>query len=314
MDADPCGSSTLRFSAFSNMGLALLKGTLALSCGSAALYASTLYSLSNTVNTMLSMLGLKMASRPADVEHPFGYGKDLYFWSFIASVFMLGVASMGSIDQGIRQIINQTTINTARLPVIILAAAFAYECFLFSITGKNMFKKGNNPVNRTVVVQSGASVMATGISLVAMAMTHWTGNYLFDGLASISVGFLLAVMAITLAYKLKDLIIGRSANPAIVRLIGEITMMVTGVKGIREIKTMYVGPQSLLVNMEIAVDCSLDVQMLESISEVIEKSIKNSLTMVEHINIETVADDMVREWKSVTMPNCNLKTLGEITR
>lgn len=330
MDTDPSGSGRLKFNVLSNFGLFVIKGSLALSCGSAALYASTLYSLSNTVNNVMSMLGLKMASRPADLEHPFGYGKELYFWSFIASVFMLGVASMGSISQGINQIKEQSAVTTSALPILILTMAFIYECFLLKSAlsivylhklrdGKNvvsskynLLRRNISPVSKMLVLQSGAAVIGTGISLCAMLISHWTGSYLFDGIASIAVGILLGCMALMLAHRLKDLIIGRSASMETVQLIGDLAMKVRGVTDIREIKTMYVGPQSLLVNMEIEIDSSFDVQSAENCSDQVERVIKASLGIVKHINIETVADDMVQGWRRKTFSYSDLKSLSEV--
>ncbi|SFG07575.1 cation diffusion facilitator family transporter [Desulfotomaculum arcticum] len=330
MDADPSGSGRFRFSAFSNLGLFVIKGSLALSCGSAALYASTLYSLSNTVNNVMSMLGIKMASRPADLEHPFGYGKELYFWTFIASVFMLGVASMGSISQGIEHIKEQVTATTSVWPMLILLVAFVYECFLFksalSITrlkkrGEsklvinsqyNILKRSNNPANKMLIWQSGASVAGTGIALGAMLVTHRTDSYLFDGIASIAVGILLGCMALMLADRLKDLIIGRSAGPGTIQLIGDLAMQVPGVTDIREIKTMYVGARSLLVNMEIEIKNCLDVQSAENISDEIERVVKDALNIVTHINIEIIADDMVQDWRRKTVSYADLKSLSEV--
>lgn len=320
---DPSGSRTLKISVFSNLGLFFVKGALALSCGSAAMYASTLYSLSNSVNNVLSLLGLKMSSRPADAEHPFGYGKEIYFWSFVASVFMLGFASTGAISQGYNQIAEKQDITTSIWPVIVLSLALVYECFLLknalnliaksfgSSSIKNSlrrFRRYNNPVNKILILQSAAAVIGTVVSLSAMLITRWTGNYLFDGMASIMVGLILGSMALVIAYQLKDMIIGRSCNPATVQLIGDLAMKVPGVMDICDIKTMYMGSQCLLVNMEIQVKCDLNVDKVDDVVNEVEKTVKSNLQTVKHINIETVADDKVQGWnsKNVSQPGSKI--------
>ncbi|MCG9967060.1 cation diffusion facilitator family transporter [Pelotomaculum terephthalicicum JT] len=327
---DPADPSRLKNGVLSNLGLFIVKGSVALSCGSAAIYASTLYSLSNTLNDVFSLLGLKMASRPADAEHPFGYGKELYFWSFIAAVFMLGFASMGAVGRGLKQIKEQYVITSDILPVLALAIAFLYECFLLKSALarsvpkevqdsdyilKNyirLFKRNTNPTNQIMVLQSTAAVIGTGVSLSATLIASWTGSYLFDGLASICVGLLCGSMALILAFQLKELIIGCSACPDTVRLINNLAMQVPGVTDVPKIKTMFIGSHSLLVNMEIKVKSGLDIESIEDINDEIEKIIKINLGSVRHINIETFADDMVQDWKRKTDFYFKSKTVSEV--
>lgn len=296
---DPSGWRTLKFSIFSNLGLFFVKGVLALTCGNAVLYASTLYSLSNSVNNVFSLLGFKMSSRPADTNHPFGYGKEMFFWSFIASVFMLGFAGTGAISQGYARIVEQQAIVSVSIwPVFVLAIALVYECFLFENILRR--KRYSNPIDKMLVMQSAATVIGTMVSLAAMLITKRTGSYLFDGIASILVGMILGVMALVLAYHLKEMIIGRSCNQATVQLIGNLAMKVPGVTDIGNIKTMYMGSQSLLVNMNIQVNCELNVDEVGGVVNEIEKLIKTELYTVKHINIETTADDNLQGWKRKT--------------
>ena len=319
---DPLGTRTLRISVFSNLGLFFVKGALAMSSGSAAMYASTLYSLSNSVNNVLSLFGLKMSSRPADTEHPFGYGKEIYFWSFVASVFMLGFASTGSISQGYTQIVEQQAVTTSIWPIIVLALALVYECFLLkntiSLIAKSFgsfsikndlrrFKRYNNPINKMLFLQCTAAVIGTVVSFAAILITRWSGSYLFDGIASIIVGLILGSMALVQAYQLKDMIIGRSCNPSTTQLIGDLAMKVPGVTDICEIKTMYMGSQSLLINMEIQVKCNLRIDEVDDVVNEVEKTIKLNLCTVEHINIETVADDRIQGWNRKTVSQLKTK-------
>lgn len=307
---DPSGWRTFKISIFSNLGLFFVKGVLALTFGNAVLYASALYSLSNSVNNVFSLLGFKMSSRPADTNHPFGYGKEMFFWSFVASVFMLGFAGTGAISQGYARILEQQVIVEVSIwPVIVLAFALFYECFLFETVLRN--RRYSNPIDKILVLQSAATVIGTMVSIAAMLITKRTGGYLFDGIASILVGMILGTMALVLAYQLKEMIIGRSCSQATVQLIGDLAMKVPGVTDIGNIKTMYMGSQSLLVNMDIQVKRDLNVDEVDDVVNEIEKVIKTELYTVKHINIETSADDNLQGWDRKTFSFGRSKVICE---
>lgn len=323
---DPLSTRTLKINIFLNLALCLVKGTLAFSSGSAAMYASTLNSLSNSVNNLFSFLGLKMASRPADTDHPFGYGKEIYFWSFVASVFMLGFASTGAISKGYSQLIEEQTIDISLLLVIILVFVLVHESILLyssltllgnsfkncsALNGFRRFRRYNKPVNKIMILQSTATVFATVITLLTMVVAKWTENYIFDAMASIVVGLILGSLALVLAYQLKDMIIGRSCNPATTQLIGDLAMKVPGVTDICDIKTMHMGSQYLLVNMEIQVKCNLKVDEVDDVVNEVEKTIKSTLCTVKHINIETDADDKIQGWKRKSVSQHSTKALTD---
>lgn len=309
---DPSGWRTLKINMFINVILGLLKGALAFSSGSAAMYASALNSLSNSASNLFSYLGIKKAARPADIDHPFGYGKEIYFWSFVASVFMLGFASMGAISQGYSQLIEKKAIYISPLMIIILVIALVHEIILLYgshnfvgkffcnctlLDGIRQFKRYNNPVNKTIILQNASTIIATAISLVALIAAGFTSTYVIDGLASIAVGIIMGSMALALAFQLKDMIIGRSCNPATIQLIGDLAMKVPGVTDITDIKTMYMGSKCLLLNMEIQVESGLKVDEVDDVVNEVEKIIGGNLCNVKHINIEAVADDKVQGWK-----------------
>jgi len=196
--------------------------------------------------------------------------------------------------------------------IIILVIALVHEIILLygslNIVGKflcnctlldgiRQFKRYNNPVNKTIILQNASTIIATAISLVALIAADFTRTYIIDALASIAVGIIMGSMALALAFQLKDMIIGRSCNPATIQLIGDLAMKAPGVTDITDIKTMYMGSKCLLLNMEIKVDEVDDV-----VNEV-EKIIEGNLCNVKHINIEAVADDKVQGWKKAISQN-----------
>jgi cation diffusion facilitator family transporter len=311
---------------FTNLALCLVKGTLAFSCGSAAIYASTLCSANNLVSNLFSFIGEKKASRPADTDHPFGYGKEIYFWSFIASVFMLGFAGAGAVSRGMSRLKEPQVIEISTLLIIILAFTLAHELILLHTSfdlvkkcfkncrfmeGFKRFRRHNNPVNKIMVLQNVAVVAGTAITIFAVVATRLTGNPLIDAVASIVVGLTLGMIALVMAYQLKDMIVGRSCNQATIQMIGDLAMKVPGVTDICGIKTMYMGSSSLLVNMEIQVSCDLRVDRVDDVACEVERMIRENVETVEHINIETVADDKVQGWKRVYSSQHEVKASAE---
>ncbi|WP_066636259.1 cation diffusion facilitator family transporter [Desulfolucanica intricata] len=114
---------------FANFAIFLTKAMAAWLGNSAAMFSEALHSLSDLVNSIFLLIGMKLASRPADLEHPFSYGKEVYFWSFIASVFMFGVTSMGSLTRGYHQVVNPHPIASVELITIALTLAMLFEIY-----------------------------------------------------------------------------------------------------------------------------------------------------------------------------------------
>ncbi|MCG9967061.1 cation diffusion facilitator family transporter [Pelotomaculum terephthalicicum JT] len=311
------GYKALWIALFANLSVFLTKAIAAWVGNSAAMFSEALHSLSDLVNSIFLLVGMKLASRPADMEHPFGYGKEVYFWSFIASVFMFGVTSMGSITRGYHQIIDPHPIEAVELLVIALSLAALFEMYAVRAAMSAVlndvgvqargfkaiaasFKNINNVANpavKFVFYEDFAALVGVVIALIAVAISKVTNNIVYDGAASIIIGIILGVMGVMLAYENRDMIIGRAAHPNIVRRIGDIAMRVPGVTDVQEIKTMYIGAHSLLVNMTIETKPKLSIEYADDIVAEVEKRIVKRLNIVKEINIEVVADDKISDWQ-----------------
>jgi cation diffusion facilitator family transporter len=251
------------------------------------------------------------------MEHPFGFGKEVYFWSFIASVFMFGVTSMGSLTRGYHQVVDPHPIEAVELLAIALSLAVLFETFAVKAAMRAVlndvgvqarglkvittsFKNINNVANpavKFVFFEDSAALVGVIVALIAVAISHITNNIIFDGIASIIIGIILGVMAIMLAYENRDMIVGRAAQPNIIKRIGDIAMKVPGVTDVKEIKTMYIGANSLLVNMTIETKPRLNIEYADDVVAEVEKRIVKRLNIVKEINIEVIADDKVSDWQ-----------------
>jgi cation diffusion facilitator family transporter len=302
---------------FANLLIFVTKAIAAWIGNSAAMFSEALHSLSDLVNSIFLLLGMKLALRPADMDHPFGYGKEVYFWSFIASVFMFGVTSMGSLTRGYHQVVDPHPIEAVELLAIALSLAVLFETFAVraairavlndvGVQARGLkviaaaFKNINNvsnPAVKFVFYEDSAALVGVIVALIAVAISHITNNIIFDGIASIIIGIILGVMAIMLAYENRDMIVGRAAQPNIIKRIGDIAMKVPGVTDVKEIKTMYIGANSLLVNMTIETKPRLNIEYADDVVAEVEKRIVKRLNIVKEINIEVIADDKVSDWQ-----------------
>lgn len=314
---DSSGSKAVWIALFANFSIFVTKILAAWLGNSAAMFSEALHSLADLVNSIFLLLGMKLASRPADLEHPFGYGKEVYFWSFIASIFMLGVTSMGSLTRGYHQLINPHPIQGFHIIVFALTAAILFELYAVRaatkavLTELSQSAKGfravkislrninsiTNPAVKFVFFEDLAALAGVVIALLAVFISYLTGSSIYDGLASLVIGLLLGALALVLAYENRDLIVGRAAHPRIVQSIGDIALSVEGVTDVKEVKTMYIGSNSLLVNMTIETKPLLDVEIADDVTAEVEKRIVSKLHVVKDINIEVIADDNFPDWE-----------------
>lgn len=154
-----------------------------------------------------------------------------------------------------------------------------------------------NPAVKFVFWEDLAALIGVIIALISVFISEITNNIVYDGIASIIIGLMLGALAIMLAYENRDMIVGRAAHPNIVTRIGDIAMSVPGVTDVKEIKTMYIGAHSLLVNMTVETKPRLNIELADDVVAEVEKKIVTKLHIVKEINIEVIADDNVNNWQ-----------------
>lgn len=313
---DSAGYKAVWIALFANLSIFLTKAIAAWIGNSAAMFSEALHSLSDLVNSIFLLVGMKLASRPADLEHPFGYGKEVYFWSFIASVFMFGVTSMGSLTRGYQQVVNPHPIAAIELITIALSLAILFEIYavraamravlkdvgvqargleVIGISIKNISRVAN-PAVKFVFFEDAAALAGAIMALIAVFISAITNNIVYDGIASVIIGVMLGALAIMLAYENRDMIVGRAAHPNIVKRIGDIAMSIPGVTDVKDVKTMYIGAHSLLVNMTIETRPGLNIELADDVVAEVERKIIKKISIVKEINIEVEADDNVPDW------------------
>ncbi len=241
-----------------NFGIAIAKTWAAFITGSGSMLAEAIHSYADTGNQVLLYLGLRQSQRPPDAEHPLGYGKLSYFWSFIVALMLFTMGGLFSIYEGVHKLNHPEALSqlwiaiTVLILAIILEGASLLGCLreIKKIRGERPFREWfKHTRNSELVVVLGEDIgaqlglfLALGFLLVAA----YTGNPMYDALGSISIGVVLLVISVFIALRVRALLVGRSADPLIQELIEEVIVSQDGIEKILNIITIQFGPDTML--------------------------------------------------------------------
>lgn len=281
-----------------NAIIAVMKFFAAAFTGSSAMFSEGIHSVVDTGNQVLLLFGLKQARKPADNKYPFGHGKEVYFWSFVVAILIFAVGSGLSIYKGIEHISHPQVITNPIWNYGVLIFALLVEGWVFYIALKEFdkskgdngyleaIKKGKDPGLFVVLLEDAAATLGLIVAMLGIAISQITGNYVFDGIASVGIGVILAVIAALLAYETKGLLIGESASEEVVNGIREKVNSFTGVERVNEVLTMHMGPEYILVNLSVEFNDEIHTQEMETVISKIDKVIKQEFAYVKRVFIE----------------------------
>ena len=273
---------------FGNLGIAIFKFIAAFFSGSSSMLAEAYHSVSDTFNQVLLLYGLKASKKPADKEHPFGHGKEQFFWSFIVAVILFGIAGTLSIVEGYHKFRHPEPIKHIGLTYLAIAVALLFDGFALRIAFLNIkeekrkeehrsffetLRKSKDPTNLTVFVEDSLAICGVLIAGVAITIVHFTGILIIDAIASIIIGIMLMVFALFLAFETRMLLVGEAVTPYRRRKILKIVQSFDEVEEILSLKTMHLSSDEVLVAMEIDYRDDMVVGDLEQINQEIEGKI-----------------------------------------
>lgn len=242
-----------------NSLIAVTKFTAAAYTGSAAMFSEGIHSLVDTGNQVLLLFGLKQSVKPASTEFPFGHGKEVYFWCFIVAMLIFALGGAASIYQGIHHLSSAEPLTNIFLNYIVLSLALVFELGALFVAMKEFNKsrgdksileavrEGKDPTLFVVVFEDSAATVGLLIAMFGLVMYQLTGNVVFDAVASISIGVVLILTAIWLAYESKGLLIGESATLAIRQLIKNVFLNDLRIAAVNEVVTLHMGPDFVVV-------------------------------------------------------------------
>jgi len=241
-----------------NLGIALAKTGAVLVTGSSSMLAEATHSYADTGNQLLLLLGLRRSRRPPDREHPLGYGKVTYFWSFIVALLLFSVGGLFSIYEGWHKLEAAEPIAHPSIALAVLALSIFLE--LTSLRrclaelahergARSLWRWVNETRSAELVVVFGedlAAVLGLSLAFAFVWVAAWTGNRVWDAAGSLAIGSLLVTVALFVAYRIKALLIGRSADPEIVAVIEHEIESDPAIRELLNALTVQVGPQVML--------------------------------------------------------------------
>jgi cation diffusion facilitator family transporter len=254
---------TLVIALAANLGIAVSKFVAAAITGSSAMLTEGVHSVVDSTNQLLLMWGRRQAKRPPDKLHPFGYGRELYFWSFVVAVLVFSLGAGVSVYEGFLHIMHPEPPVSPIIAYAVLLIAFLLEGWS-TIEAFQDFKKskGNlgwfqavrqskDPPAFIVLLENGAAIAGIAAAAIGLLLTQFTGNAFFDGAASVVIGVILGFTAALLAYESKGLLIGEAANPVLVENLRKLASEQTGVVGVGHVLTLHSSPDQITVMMNV---------------------------------------------------------------
>jgi cation diffusion facilitator family transporter len=274
--------------------------------GSSAMLSEAVHSLVDTGNQGLLLYGLKRARRPADKYHPFGYGMEEYFWAFVVAILIFGLGAGISFYEGLQRVMQPHEISDPTINYIVLVLAMIFESVAWWIAFKEFQKtKGRrgwmaeirhskDPAKFTVLFEDTAAMLGLIVALSGIWAAQHFNMPVFDGVAAIVIGVILAVTAALLAYECKGLLIGEAASPAVVASLRKTASAQDGVAAVNEVLTMHLGPEDILANLSLDFADGLSAEQVESTITDLEMAIKAEYPQVKRIFVEAQSADAHR--------------------
>jgi cation diffusion facilitator family transporter len=281
-----------------NSLIAVTKFGAAAFTGSSAMFSEAIHSAVDTGNQTLLLLGLKRAARPADERHPFGYGREIYFWAFIVAILLFSLGAGVSIYEGVEKIAHPVPVKDAYVNYIVLGLAILFEAGSwwvavreFNLTrGRRGYLEAvqvsKDPSIFTVLLEDTAALMGLVVALVGIGLADLLDLPVLDGVASLVIGGILALAAVVLAYETKGLLIGEAADPEVIAGVRRVVDADGKIVRVNEILTTHLGPADVLVNVSIDFRDDLSAREVEAAISDMERAIKADFPSVNRVFIE----------------------------
>lgn len=286
-----------------NAGIAVTKFIAYLFSGASSMLAESVHSLADAGNQGLLLLGGKRARRAADRDHPFGYGRERYLFAFIVAIVLFSVGGVFSIYEGVHKVQHPEPIETPWLPIVVLAIAIVLESlslrtalresapFRQGATLMTFIRRAKSPELPVVLLEDIAALTGLVLALLGVAVAIVTGDGVYDGIGTIAIGVLLVAVALILGVEIGSLIVGEGASAADLAAISGAIEGAAGVERIIHLRTLYLGPEELLVGAKIGVPPGVDAAGIAMLIDRVEARVRQEVPAARVIYIEP---DIVR--------------------
>ena len=283
-----------------NIAIAIVKFVAASITGSSAMISEGIHSAVDSGNSMLLLLGMKRSTRPPDRDHPFGHGKEIYFWSLIVAILVFSLGGGMSIYEGISHIQHPEVLKDPFWNYIVLFSSMVFEgaSLVYAVREFNKSRgkerlgfwqevsMSKDPGLFAVIYEESAAITGLSIALLGVFLGHYYNNPLFDALASILIGCVLVIVAITMVKESKGLLVGESADKNIVKGIYDLVNAEPLVKTLYFPLTMHLAPNEILLALDVEFNKEMTVDQLFDTVDQLEIRIKKAFPNVKKIYIE----------------------------
>ena len=281
-----------------NLAIAVTKFVAAGFTGSSAMLSEGIHSVVDTGNQLLLLLGLRRSQRPADAGHPFGHSKELYFWSLVVAIVLFGIGGGMSFYEGITHLQHPSPLEDPTWNYITLGAAFVFEAISWWIALRELrralpgvgvwqsIRTSKDPAVFVVLTEDTAALAGLVIAAVGIWLGHQTGDPAFDGYASITIGVVLAAVAVFLVYESYGLLVGEAADPATVAGVHRIAEGDPAVVSAGRPLTMHLGAMDVLVNVDVVFRPELRADEVAQAAARIEGQVREAHPEVQRLFVE----------------------------
>jgi cation diffusion facilitator family transporter len=263
MTEPPESRLTLFAALAANLGIAVAKFVAAGISGSSAMLTEGFHSVVDSLNQLLLLYGMKRSKREPDERHPLGYGRELYFWSFVVAILIFATGAGLSIYEGIRHIRAPEPIRSPLINYVVLAVALLLEGVSWLIAVREFGKakgdygwweavrRSKDPPGFVVLFEDSAAMFGLLVAGAGITLSILTGDPRWDGVASVVIGVALALVALVLARESKGLLIGEAADPLLEQAVREAIDRRAEVTGVNEITTIHIGPRNIFLGLSV---------------------------------------------------------------
>jgi cation diffusion facilitator family transporter len=283
-----------------NLLIAVLKFVAATFTGSTAMLSEGIHSIIDTTNGLLLLLGIKRSKKGANKIHPFGQGKEIYFWSFVVAILIFALGGGVAIYQGIKHLKHPLEIDDSNIlwnyAVIIGAMIFEGSSLIYAMkqfrkkypTGfTSALEESKDAASMAIIIEESAAMIGLLLALIGVTLTHFTHNPIYDALSSIAIGILLFAVAGFLAKETQDLLVGESISNKDLKMIKDILSGYDQLEFFGNIKSMHLGPDEVLLALEVNFKDNVTLHELEKTIADIKAKIRKIDPKFKYIYIES---------------------------
>ena len=297
-----------------NLAIAVTKFIAAAVTGSSAMVAEGVHSVVDTVNQVLLLVGVKRSRRPPDPAHPFGHGAELYYWGLLVAVALFGIGGGLAFYEGIEHLRHPNPLQDPTWNYVVLGVAFVLDGGSWLLALRELrrdhpglgiwqaYRTSKDPAIYTVLAEDTADLVGILLAAAGIALGHATGNPMWDGLGSIAIGALLAGISFYLARTGRSLLTGQAAAPEVVESVRQLAAADPAVARVAVPLTMHLGPEEILVNVELGFRPELSAEEVGRASVRIEAAIREAHPTVTRVFTEAAPTEGVPEAEGAGAP------------